>query len=76
MLRGIKAHRSAHFPAGWDHPGAEFGDIKLVILMGTENKFFTVQVPLLQSFSFRLDLVLLTGLNRALLCFAVSVPIP
>lgn len=46
-----------------------------MILMGTENKFFTVQVPLLLSLSLRLDLVLLTELHRALLCFAVSVPI-
>lgn len=75
MLGGMKAHRSAHFQTGWDHPGAEIGSIKLVILMGTE-KCFTAQVPLLRSLSLRLDSVLLTGLNRALLCFAVSVPIP
>ena len=76
MLGGIKARRSAHLQAGWDQPGAEFGAIKLVILTGTENKFFTMQVPLLWSLSLRLDLVLLTGLNRGLRCFAVSVPIP
>lgn len=35
---------------------------ELVILMGTENKFFTMQLPLLRCLSLRLELALLTGL--------------